>query len=901
MKQYSRPSKLLAPLALSAFILTGCGGESSNQQPSKEQIQYLSHIDQAEFYQRQGQLKASILEARNAMELQHTAIEPFMIVGQNLLIAGDGRSAQKQFQSILDSEAPEIKTNTEVKQEVYILLAQSFFIQRKTDEASKILTSVKTTNTELKVKKLILLSDIALSKGQFKEADTYLNEALAADNTSILAVIGQSKSALLQKDITKAAQFIANAEKIDPNSPQLWLWKAKVAQSERRWSESEEAYIKALEDIGSYDIMTFEKYKTISDLIIVLREQGKAAEAFVYEEVLAKSSPGTIKSTYMSAVKNFQNGEFKKAEAELESILDQSPGHVESGVLLGITKYYLGDFVGAENILSVYLQESNSDEASKILAATKLKLKQPKEAKELLAKLDKTGSDPQLLALFGIASLTSGDTKVGLEYINKSLELNPKNSKLKIKLANYYTQTGNTGAAISQLKSIETASPDIHNANMQLVAIYTKNNNTAEAKALLTNWKKQFPNNAEPLIAEAGVATFKQEFVQAESLLKQAAKKDETNISALALLANVQVKLKKTDEALSTLKTAVSMQPANTTILSRYLSLSRASNAQDDALQFLTQLSAKQTDVKILHLAVAELHARQGDMTSALEITNTLSESIEDNEKLQPAIESIYGIGVQTAVKNNKLDEALTLAKEARASQPNSLKLGLLLASVQLKQENTNDALNTLREIKIAHSDSEIPYEFEGDYFSSTKDFARAADSYTLAKAKKNSDKINVKIYNALKSANKNAESLTHLEAWNKAAPTNPRAMSLLALHYQSSNQKEKAISLYEQLVSTNQNDVIALNNLAWLYFETNNSAAEATAKKAFDLKPDSAAIADTYGWILFKNNKVNESAIILEKAYELAPSIKEIAMHLAEVYEAQGKTAKSNAIKANF
>ena len=899
--KFSRPTKLLTSLALSAFILTGCGDESSTKQPSKEQIQYLSHIDQAEFYQRQGQLKASILEARNAMELQQSKIEPFMIVGQNLLIAGDGRSAQKQFQSILDSDAPEIKTNSEIKQEVSILLAQSLFIQRKADEASTILSEVNTTNTELKVKKLVLLADIATANKQFKKAENYLNEALSSDSTSVITLIGLSKSAFLQKDLSKTSHFIDSAEKIEPNSPQLWLWKAQIAQYEKRWAESEEAYIKALEDIGSYDIMTFEKYKTISDLITVLREQGKAAEAFVYEEVLAKSSPGTTKSTYMSAIKNFQNGEFKKAEADLESILDQSPGHTESGILLGITKYYLGDLVEAEKILSTYLQDSNSEEANKILAATKLKLRRPKEAREILSKLDKSSNDPQLLSLFGIASLTSGDTKTGLEYINKSLDLDPKNSKLRVKLATYYVKTGNNDAAISQLKKVDESSDDYHKANLQLVAIYAKAKQTSKARTLISKWKKKFPSKAEPLIAEAGLASFGQEFAKAELLLKQATKVDPLNISTLTVLSNIQVKLNKHQEALITLETAITKQPNNTSILTQYLSLNSSVGSNDRALSFFESLAKKEPDNKALQLAIAELYARKGDIEKALNITNNLSTGADKSTQLVPAIEAIYNIGVQTAVANNDTDKALQIAKEARKKLPNSLKLGLLLAKVELKKNMEDSAISTLRELKISHSESELPYEFEGDYYNSIKDHARAADAYTLAKAKNNSDKINIKLYNALKAGNKKTKSVEHLKAWNKEAPENPRALALLALHYQASNEKQKAISLYEQLASINSNDVVALNNLAWLYFETNNKAAEVTAKKAYELKQDSAAVADTYGWILFKNNKVEDSIKILKKAHELSPETKEIGLHLVEAYKSQGDVAAADKILSSF
>jgi len=895
---FLRPTKLLTSLALSAFILTGCGDESSTKQPSKEQIQYLSHIDQAEFYQRQGQLKASILEARNAMELKQAKIEPFMIVGQNLLIAGDGRSAQKQFQSILDSDAPEIKTNSEVKQETSILLARALFVQKKTNKALTILDSITTTSSELKVKKLILLSEIALEQEQFKKADSFLNEALSEDKKSIIALINLSKSAHSQNDLANSSKYIANAEQISPNEPQLWLWKAQVAQHNKQWADSEEFYIKALEDIGSYDIMTFDKYKTISDLIIVLRAQGKAAEAYVYEEVLAKSSPGTIKSTYISAVKNFQNGEFKKAEAELESILDQSPGHVQSGILLGITKFYLGKFEDAEKLLTTYLKEGGSTEASKVLAATKLKLKKPAAAKELLKNLD-TNNDPQLLALFGIASLTSGDTDTGLEYINKSLALKPNNTELRLKLATFYTQTGNPEKAISQLSEIDRNSPDIHKANLKLVAIYTKNGSPEKAKKLISTWKAAHPKKAEPIIAEAGIATYNKQSEKAETLLKKAIKTDPSSVSALLTLAKLQITLEKSQNALSTYETALKLQPTNRLAIGQYLKLSR--NSADRAISFITALIDENPDQKILKLANAELYAREGDIDKALKITNKLIDEIDNAEQLQFAIEGVYSLGVQSATKNKKADKALLIAKEARQKLPGSLKAGLLLANVQLIQGKSEDANITLRELKSEHTDSSTPYEFEGDYFTSIKDFSRAADAYTLAKSKKSDDRINLKLYKALSADKKSIQASEHLRSWITESPKNPKPLALLALHYQTENQKEKAISFYEQLISILPNDPVSLNNLAWLYFETNNTKAESTAKKALSLQPNSAAIADTYGWILYKNNKIKESTEILKKAYKLSPKTQEIALHLAEVYEAQGNDLEAEKIRSEF
>lgn len=51
-----------------ALSVTACGDNPPEM--THEEIQYISHLDQARFFQRQGELRASTLEARNAIELQ---------------------------------------------------------------------------------------------------------------------------------------------------------------------------------------------------------------------------------------------------------------------------------------------------------------------------------------------------------------------------------------------------------------------------------------------------------------------------------------------------------------------------------------------------------------------------------------------------------------------------------------------------------------------------------------------------------------------------------------------------------------------------------------------------------------------------------------------------------------
>ena len=82
----------------------------------------------------------------------------------------------------------------------------------------------------------------------------------------------------------------------------------------------------------------------------------------------------------------------------------------------------------------------------------------------------------------------------------------------------------------------------------------------------------------------------------------------------------------------------------------------------------------------------------------------------------------------------------------------------------------------------------------------------------------------------------------------------------------------------------------LALNNLAWLYFQNGDTRAQATAKRAFDGAPDNAAIADTYGWILLKNKRVTEALPVLERAANGSKAPPEIRYHYAAALAEAGQ-----------
>ena len=98
---------------------------------------------------------------------------------------------------------------------------------------------------------------------------------------------------------------------------------------------------------------------------------------------------------------------------------------------------------------------------------------------------------------------------------------------------------------------------------------------------------------------------------------------------------------------------------------------------------------------------------------------------------------------------------------------------------------------------------------------------------------------------------------------------------------YMELGNNTNARSIYEGVIQASPNAVIALNNLAWIYLDSNLEAAASVAKRAYDLAGTNGDVVDTYGWVLLQQGKVREAVAILEGAVKLALDNEEIRGHL--------------------
>jgi tetratricopeptide (TPR) repeat protein len=104
----------------------------------------------------------------------------------------------------------------------------------------------------------------------------------------------------------------------------------------------------------------------------------------------------------------------------------------------------------------------------------------------------------------------------------------------------------------------------------------------------------------------------------------------------------------------------------------------------------------------------------------------------------------------------------------------------------------------------------------------------------------------------------------------------------------------DRAIEQYRKSLALQGNDVITLNNLAWLLLEAKKQPDEALAlaTQAYQLAPRSAEVADTLGWIHYRRGAYSDAEKALAEAEQRAPGNAQIKYHLGLTYAKLGKTS---------
>ncbi len=854
------------------------------------------HLERGHEFVAQGDLRAAIIEFKNALQQEPDLAAARLALGEADLEIGDYPSAQKELERALDLGVDRAR--------VMPALLETKLEFGRFQEVLGALGELESTPRLDTIRGRALLMS-----GAVPQATAAFRAALAAEPELSMAYVGLAQIALAANDANEAASLLARAVEVDPLSRRALLAQGDLASAQGRFDEAFASF-NAAGRLPGLDLLP--ELGVVR--VLVLQNKLDDANAAV-DKVLARA-PTYPMANYFKGLIAFQRQDFAAAEKALRVVQQQAPDHPPTLLLIGTVKFRQGQYAEADSQIGRFLTfEPGNVSARSLLAAVRLSNNNPSGAVDALEPVIAQLKDAQSLALLGTAYLRSGAGDKATTYLQQAVDLSPDAASLRTQLALSMVAGGETKNAIAQLETAVGLDDNLTQSDVLLILLLVKEGNVDQAMTAAQALTQREPNNAVAYNLLGAVNLAQKDESGAIDAFEKALTVDPGYSPAVLNLAKVALAKGDTTGARARLKKQLDQDPVNTAVLSALAQmavtardwatakeyLERARSAHQDALApriALARLALITNDPELAQTVADEAlaldpnsadalvaHAQAlivlGNTGSAEPDVNKLSALFAKSNNVRALI-SLAGLQRQLG----QLDRAHETLTRAVKESPKSTDALVALIQVEALRGNAAAAKARLEELGKLGADPVAVAILSGDVNAAAGDFEGAARNFRAPAKQGNRDAV-LKLVDVLSRAGKPAEAKQALKTYLTSHPDDFGADVVMAGLVLQEGDRAAAIARYQALNAKRADSPVVLNNLAWLYFETNEPRAAETARRAHAAAPRNPEIADTLGWILLQNDtNVGEALKFLESAAGARPDDASIQYHLAAAYE---------------
>jgi Tfp pilus assembly protein PilF len=286
-------------------------------------------------------------------------------------------------------------------------------------------------------------------------------------------------------------------------------------------------------------------------------------------------------------------------------------------------------------------------------------------------------------------------------------------------------------------------------------------------------------------------------------------------------------------------------------------------------------------------LKLAQEFPKANNINSAARLLKSVSTTKPDNPDYWLAVAGTQILLGQPAMARLALEKGGTIV-------PDSPKVARMLVELELRSGNGSHALKLAQALVERYPADPSALSLLAQAQRAQNLLPEAFGTLSKLQARQPTAETAAQMF-AVQREVEPATALMPLRAWLAEHPDAQQLRALLADSLLHSGKNKDAISEYEKLVVAAPTNVPALNNLAWLYYLEKDERAVETARKAWQLAPKSATVADTYGWLLLESGATKEGLAILEGADKTMGLIDpENRYHLAAALARAGRNAEA-------
>ncbi|MCU7932492.1 MAG: PEP-CTERM system TPR-repeat protein PrsT [Candidatus Thiodiazotropha sp. (ex Codakia rugifera)] len=830
-----------------------------------------------------GEYSKAIIELKTILQDNAGNNDARQLLADSYIKIGDGSSAEKEIN--------QISMSTALTSELQQLLLASWDMQGKHRAIIEEYEKGKFKDVERNYVWGVVSSSF-VSEQMIENGEALARKLLALDPKSVRALRVLAKASSLKDNEDLALDFLNKALAIDAANYNVWYDIGLVNAKQQNHLKAIDALKKAISLLPESEPAR-QKFVIKVALVQVLLHMGNLDEGGHYLKQLKAKHNKNHYISYLSGLHKYLLKQYDAAIGELSEVHTNLPGHLPTMLLLGALHYSDNNLEQANLLLTRYVYQVPTHlQARKLLGEIKLRLDKPKEALSLLQSTHDQNRDAEILTMIGLAASQSGNYSQGVEYLRRAAESNPEDTRIREELAQLYLSHGAIDEAINELEKDGSGSSDRGNNLLALSYIRKQDYKSARriSDQVLSNENGRVANNyylramielatgnrsnarkylsdaltvnAEyipALLAFARIDLEDGRLIAADERLNLVLTRDPQNVNAMLLLAQISERSGNKEEALLWMERSIKSN--QNTLLPRAIMARHYLRKKQPkkAATYLDDKAFRDSDNALILLLVAVINQQNGNHKEAESAFNKII-------RLNPRNEGAYLQLAKLQSEAGNLVAAKSTLIELDNHVPMSSKGMVLRYKIEMKEGHYKAANNIANQLLANDKTRFTGISLLANYNDLVGDHQTAIK---LLKQNINNRTPFFLVQQLSSLYNKHSESNRAnklLVEWIRDHQDDLQAKMTLAINYQSQSRMSEAIKLYEDVLSENPDNVVALNNAALLNFENNPEKALGQAKKAYKSGGNtSLAVTDTYAWLIHRSGDTDTAIELLK------------------------------------
>jgi len=542
-----------------------------------------------------------------------------------------------------------------------------------------------------------------------------------------------------------------------------------------------------------------------------------------------------------------RQGQLDSASGMLQDLIDNDPSNQRACLSLALLKIQQGDYVQASELLDK-LKILDPKSLPITAAQIQLNIRQDKKAEALRIcdEMVKSLNNASAYILRARTYATLGQNVQAVNDLNHAVSIEPDNVEVWVARSDFYRTTGqpkNASADINNALDIDSDNVQLQKRAIPLFLASGQPDMIRKGKALLEKALESNPEDVQLQLLKARSALVEGTAPAIESA-RQILKKitdDQPEISdAWVLLGEIAITQGQPGEAMDAALGGLAYGPNNKSLL---LLKARAEAAKSPVLAIPT--------LKLLH------EMDPGDLGTVVLMANTY-------------------------IKTGEPQKAVNLLREQLAVSDVSArrKCNIALAVALYKSGNKAEAQKEFDSLLESEPDDPEPLLAQVQLLKEEKDFSKLNEKVVNWYGNHPEDSATpTEIARDLmlledSQARKTTEDILRMIL--KDDPNYAEAVSVLAILLQIGGRPAESTTLYQRLLELEPDNIIAINNLAWIICEVQGKHKQALelANRGLKIAPNYYDLIDTRGVIYYRLGEFDKAVSDFNECIKLYPSV---------------------------